>query len=284
MLSSNVSSLLPRLLAGGLALVVALAWAQKPFREYPSMEGASSEAKLPPDFQVPADFVLGRLMYESGAGQGAGQGGGRGGRGGGSWTVDYPRGDRTLAIALRRLTRIDVRSVEQPVSPDDGDDIYNWPYLHVGMPSNWNLSDAQAAKIRQYLLRGGFLLGDSFFGTREWEGFEVGMKKIFPDREIIDIPESDAIFSIVYGIKQKYQVGNFRSMQRSGGAVTYRADGKDPQWRGIRDDQGRMVAVMTFNNDLGDSWQLADNPEYPVKFSDLGIRLAVNFVTYTLTH
>ena len=268
------------MLGGGLALVVALAWAQKPFREYPSMEGASSEAKLPPDFQVPADFVLGRLIYESGGGQG----GGRGGRGGGSWTVDYPRGDRTLAVALRRLTRIDVRSVEQPVSPDDGDDIYNWPYLHAGMPSNWNLSDAQAAKIRQYLLRGGFLLCDSFFGTREWEGFEVGMKKIFPDREIIDIPEGDAIFSIVYGIQQKYQVGNFRSMQRSGGAVTYRADGKDPQWRGIRDDKGRMVVVMTFNNDLGDSWQLADNPEYPVKFSDLGIRLAVNFVTYTLTH
>ena len=91
----------------------------------------------------------------------------------------------------------------------------------------------------------------------EWEGFEVGMKKIFPDCEIIDIPEGDAIFSIVYGIKQKYQVGNFRSMQRSGGAVTYRADGKDPQWRGIRDDQGRMVAAMTFNNDLGGSWQLA---------------------------
>ena len=256
--------------------VIALAWAQQPFRVYPAMEGASSEAPLPSDYQVPADFVLGRLMFDSGRGGG--------GRGGGSWTVDYPRGDRFLAQALRRLTRIDVRSVEQPVSPDDGDDIYNWPYLHVGMPSNWNLTGQQAAKIREYLLRGGFLLCDSFFGTREWEGFEIGMNKIFPNREIIDIPEGDPVFGIVYEIRDKYQVANYRSMLRSGGAVTYRADGKEPKWRGIRDDKGRLVVVMTFNNDLGDSWQLADSVAYPEKYSALGLRLAVNFISYTLSH
>ena len=64
--------------------------------------------------------------------------------------------------------------MEQPVNPDDGDEIYYWPYLHVGMPTNWNLSDAQAAKIREYLLRGGFMVCDSFFGTREWDGFVAG--------------------------------------------------------------------------------------------------------------
>jgi hypothetical protein len=257
---------------------------QRPFREYTPMEGRDSEAALPPDYLNKAELVLGRLMYPSGGagGFGRGRGGGNWLNGGTNWTVDYPRGDRTFALAIRRLTRIDVRSVEQPVNPDDGDEIYYWPYLHVGMPTNWNLTDSEAAKIREYLLRGGFMLCDSFFGTREWEGFVAGMKKIFPDREIVDLPPEEPIFHTAYDVQERFQVGNYRSMQRSG--VTYRADGKEPAWRGVRDDHGRVVVAITFNNDLGDSWQLADNPEYPQKFSYLGIRLGVDFVIYTMTH
>src|ERR1019366_3959769 len=111
-----------------------------------------------------------------------------------SWTVDYPRGERTFATAIRRLPRIDVRSVKQPTSPDDGDDIFYWPYLHAGMPTAWSFSEAQAAKIREHLLRGGFLVCDSFFGTQEWEGFLRGIRQIFPDREIEDVPDNDPIF------------------------------------------------------------------------------------------
>jgi hypothetical protein len=271
------------MLVAALPALLTGLWAQRPFREYIPMEGRDSEAALPADYQNKAEFVLGRLMYPSGGG--FGRGGGRGGNwlnGGTNWTVDYPRGDRTFSVAIRRLTRIDVRSVEQPVNPDDGDEIYYWPYLHVGMPTNWNLTDAQAAKIREYLLRGGFMLCDSFFGTQEWEGFLVGMRRIFPDREIVDLPEEDAIFHTAYDVKERYQVGNFRSMLRNGN--TYRADGSVPYWRGVRDDKGRVMVAITFNNDLGDSWQLADDPRYPQKFSFLGIRLGVNFVIYTMTH
>ena len=253
---------------------------QRPFREYVPMEGRDSAAALPADYTNQAELVLGRLMYPSGGG--VGRGGGNWLNGGTNWTVDYPRGDRTFALAIRRLTRIDVRSVEQPVNPDDADEIYHWPYLHVGMPTNWNLSDAQAAKIREYLLRGGFMLCDSFFGTREWEGFMAGMKKIFPDRVVVDLPLEEAIFHTAYDVQERYQVANYRSMVGRG--VTYRADGKEPHWRGVRDDNGRVVVAITFNNDLGDSWQLADNPEYPQKFSYLGIRLGVDFVIYTVTH
>ncbi len=81
-----------------------------------------------------------------------------GSEGGTSWAVDYPRGDRYFARILKRLTTIDVRSVEQPVNPDDGDDIFDWPYLIVGLPGFWDLTDAQVKKIREYLDRGGFLL------------------------------------------------------------------------------------------------------------------------------
>jgi hypothetical protein len=255
---------------GAVALALsAVALAQKPFRTYQAMEGAASEAELPADFQTKSEFVLGRLMYPSSGGRGA------------SWTVDYPRGDRTFAAAVRRLTLVDVRSVEQPVDPDDANDIFFWPYLHAGMPTAWTFTDAQAKKIRDYLLRGGFMVCDSFFGTQEWAGFEKGIKRIFPDRDIEDIPDSDPIFHGVFNLEKRTQVGNFRS-RRSG--KWYRADGETPQWRGIRDDRGRVVVAINFNNDLGDSWQLADNPEYPEKFSSMGIRLGVNYVVYSLTH
>ena len=126
------------------------------------------------------------------------------------------------------------------------------------------------------------MLCDSYFGDTEWEGFKIGLKKIFPDREVEDLPEGDPIFHTVFDINEKHQVANFRSMQGAG--RTYRGNGSDPKWRGIRDERGRVMIMMTFNNDLGDSWQLADNPAYDEKYSSLGIRLGVNFVVYTMTH
>lgn len=259
-------------LAVGVFILVAFLYAQKAFRTYTPIEGADSEANLPPDYQTPAELVLGRLMYPSG----------RRGFGGASWTVDYPRGDRTFAVAIRRLTRVDVRSVEQPVNPDDGDDIFNWPYIHVGMPSTWNLSREQGAKIRDYLDRGGFMTFDSFFGDVEWEGFEAGLKLIYSDRVVEEIPDEDPIFNTVYDLQKRYQVGNYRSL--IGRGVPYRGNGSEPHFRTIRDEKQRATVAINFNNDLGDSWQLADNPHYPVKYSDLGIRLGVNYVTYALSH
>jgi hypothetical protein len=255
------------LLAAGALAFCALA--QRPFRTYEPMEGAASEAELPADFNNKTEFVLGRLMYPASGWRGA------------SWTVDYPRGDRTFAAAIRRLTLVDVRSVEQPVDPDDGNDIYYWPYLHVGLPASWYFSPAQAAKIRDYLQRGGFLMVDSFFGTEEWRGFERGMHQILPGRVIEELPDDDPIFHGVFNMEKRSQVGNWYA-RRNG--RWYRADGDTPYWRGIRDDHGRVVVMINFNNDLGDSWQLADNPEYPERFSSMGIRLGVNYVVYSLTH
>ena len=60
--------------------------------------------------------------------------------------------------------------------------------------------------------------------------------------------------------------------------------GKVPHWRGIYDDHNRIIVAMCHNMDLGDSWEHADNPEYPAKFSDLGLRIGVNYVVYAMTH
>lgn len=267
----------------GVALLAcsALVYAGREFRVYRSME-READIELPSDYHVPAEFVVGRLMYPSRGGGRMGRGGGNWTEGGTNWAVDYPKGDRTFIRLLKRLSLIDARSVEQPVNPDDGDDIFDWPFLIVGMPGSWELTDEQAAKIREYLLRGGYLLCDSFFGTREWAGFEIGLKQIFPDRPVIDLPDDHPMFHTVYDLAERKQVGNFRSMMGRG--VPYRDDGAISQWRGIVDDEGRVMVAIAFNNDLGDSWQLADEPQYPQEDSNLGIRLGVNYAVYALTH
>jgi hypothetical protein len=259
-------------LAGALAIAAGALWAQREFRVYPNMEGADSGSELPADYQVPGEFVMGRLMYSNGDRR----------RPGMSWTVDYPRGDRTFAKLMRRLTTASVRSVEQPVSLDDGDDVYNWPFLIVGLPGSWDLNDAEAAKLRDYLLRGGFLMADSFFGSEEWEGFFNGLRKVFPDRPVVELPDDHPIFHVLYELGQRKQVSNYRSLRDR--SLPYRNDGADPHWRAILDDDGRVMVVICFNNDLGDSWQWADAPDYPQGDSNLGIRLGINFAVYAMTH
>jgi hypothetical protein len=255
-----------------LALALALprpAAAQREFREYPSFEGRNGMTALPPDYDQPAEFVVGRLMYP---------GGGR------SWAVDYPKGDRTLASLLRRFTRLDVRSVEQPVDPDDEGDIYYWPFLIAGLAGNWRLNDEQAATLREYLLRGGFIYFDSFFGSGDWLGFEIGLKQIFPDRRIIEIPEHHPVLNIVYDVSElkHVQIPHFQSLLGGGGG--WLSDGREPQWLGIEDDAGRLMVLIGFNNDTPDAWQWADEPRYPAEAANLGLRIGVNIATYLMTH
>ncbi len=253
-------------------------YAQLPFREYLSAERGST-GPLPADWDVPAEFVVGRLMYPPNNCSGFGLGGDWT-RGGTSWTVDYPRGDRTFANILERLTVLDVRSVEQVVNLDAGDDVFHWPFLMVAMPGSWELTEAQAAKLREYLLRGGFLLADSFFGTREWECFMQSLRRVFPDRPVVELPADHPVFNVVYDFPERRQIHNWRTLGRGG----YRADGAEPSWRAILDDDGRVMVAMSFNNDMGDSWQHADDPSYPQEDSHMGLRLGVNYVIYSMTH
>jgi hypothetical protein len=270
-------------LAAGL-LFAAAAWAEREFRVYRSFEEQADDVALPPDWNKPAGFVIARLMYPS-AFRGFGRFGRFGGdwhQGGTTWAVDYPRGDRTYASLLRRLTTIDVRSVEQPVNLEDGDDVFDWPYLIVGLPGFWELTDEHTAKLREYLLRGGFLFCDSFFGSDQWEGFAEGLHRVFPDRQIIDLPDDHPLFHAVYDVDPKGQVPNMNSLM--GGGSGYLGDGAVPHWRGIVDDNGRVMVAIAFNNDVSDSFQWADYPDYPAAGASLGLRIGVNFAVYALTH
>jgi hypothetical protein len=107
------------------------------------------------------------------------------------------------------------------------------------------------------------------------------MKKVFPDREIVDLPDSEQIFHVIYDLDGRYQVPGEGAWNRG---MTYEFDGYNPAWRGIHDDKGRIMVAICHNMDLGDSWEHADNPNYPEKFSALGIRIAVNYIGYAMTH
>jgi hypothetical protein len=277
------------LLAGaGAALFSAIYAAERrPFRVYRSME-AYDNVELPPDYEEQTEWVFARLMYPQGPRARFGGfrrfGGGDWREGGTSWTQDYPRADRHFAEALRRLSRIHVRSVEQPVNLDDGDDAFNYPWMNAGELGDWKLTPSQAATLREYLLRGGTLMLDDFWGTDEWDRFAESMHLVFPDRPIVEIADDDPIFHIVYDLGDRYLVPGQWGLRSDCLCRNEEQGGGTPHWRGIYDDHGRVMVAMTFNNDIGDSWEWADDPRYPEQFSALGIRLGVNYVVYSMTH
>ena len=268
----------------GLAFLGA-SYAQKPFREYPGVE--YNDYPIPPDWAEKTEWAFARLMYPPMPGvHGRGRfGWGRFGmsdwtQGRSNWTTDYPRSDRHFSAALRRLTRVHARSAEEPVNLDESDQ-YNWPWLYAVEVGHWNLTDPQAKLMREYLLRGGFFMCDDFHGTEEWSVFVRSMARVFPDRPIVEIPNPDAIFHTIYDLDGRYQVPGAQFIRSH---RTYEYDGVEPHWRGIYDDKGRLMVAICFDMDLGDSWEHADNPEYPEKFSALGIRIGVNYVVYAMTH
>lgn len=261
------------------ATVFGLLYAQRPFRQYPSVEYGES-LPLPPDWQRQAEWTFARLMYPPGPLDGyAGRFDGDWREGLSLWTQDYPRADRAFSQAVRRLTRVDARSVEQPVSLDDGDEIYNWPWLYAVQVGEWGLTQAEEKKLRDYLLRGGFFMADDFHGSEEEAYFENTMKQVFPDRPIVDIPDNDPIFHTIFDLDDRYRITGAEHL-----AVGYKGNGKVARWEGIYDDKGRVMVAISLNSDIGDSWEWSDTPQYPLKFSDLGMRIGVNYVVYAMTH
>ena len=264
-----------------LLLITAVYAFQKPFKEYPGLE--YTKYKLPPDFQEKTEWVFARLMYPPvGPYYGGVEFNGTWKEGGSNWTMDYPRSDRHLAQAVRRLTRISTRSVEEPIDLDDKD-VYDWPWLYGVEVGHWSLTDEQAKTMREYLLRGGFFMCDDFHGEVEWNTFTASMRKVFPDRPIVEIADADPIFHTMYDLDQRFQVPGALYLE-TGKTYEKGESGKTPHWRAIYDDRGRVMVAMCHNMDLGDSWEHADNPEYPARFSDLGIRLGVNYIVYSMTH
>lgn len=231
-----------------------------------------------------AEFSWSRLQYSSRLG-----GGGYGGFGGFGfgrgmpWSRDYPKADRQFLIALNRLTRINGRTTEQVVSIDS-DDIFNYPFMYAVQTQAWTFTDEEAKRMREYLLKGGFLMVDDFHGTQDWANFMEGMRQVFPDAQrwpVVDLTDNDEIFHVLYDMNDRFQVPGEQYV-RTG--LTYEKDGYVPKWRAIRDDKGRVMVAICHNMHLGDAWEWADDPEYPEQYASMAFRVGLNYVMYSMTH
>ena len=253
--------------------------AQRPFKEYPGRE--YNDFPVPPDWNTKTEWTRARLRCP---GVFSGWGGDL------NWTTDYPRSDRHLLQGVRRLTRIDTRSVEQVVDLDGTDDVYNWPMMYAVEVGHWALPDDQAKQLREFLLRGGFLMVDDFHGDEpyhgvmsEWQTFLVSIKKVFPDRPIVELENSSPIFHTVYDLDHRVQVPGWQ-WYRSGREYEAGDTGKVAHWRAIFDDKGRVMVAICHNMDLGDAWEWSDDPRYPEKWATLAYQIAMNYFIYDLTH
>ena len=259
-------------LVGSLGVVMVALGAfgfQASFRQFPYLE--DDPAPVPPDAYEKTEWAFARLMYPSGPY-------GRWGRG--SWPTDYPKADRQFVQGVRRLTRIHTRSSEQVVDLDS-DEIFNWPWIYAVEVGHWSLTDAQCMKLREYLLRGGFLMVDDFHGTWEWEVFMASMSRVFPDRPVVEIDGKDAIFHVLYELSDRIQVPGLQYLYTGS---TFEKDGVVAHWRGIYDDKGRIMVAICFDQDNGDAWEWADLPQYEEKYTSQAYRLGINYIIYAMTH
>ena len=267
------------IIALGFCLAGALFAAQRPFRQYPGVEYATYP--LPEDIHEPFEWVFARLMYPPLRYGARFRWAGDWTQGFTAWTIDYPHGDRNMSNAVKRLTRIQARSFEQPVNLDDGDDVYNWPWLYAVEVGNWDLTGPQTQKLRDFLLRGGFMMVDDFHGTQEWANFIASMDRVFPDRPIVDISDGDPIFHTLWDMNNRTQIPGLQYVYTH---RTYEHDGYIPRWRAIYDDKGRVMVAICHNMDLGDSVEHSDNPLYPQTYSEEGMKVFLNYVIYAMSH
>ena len=210
--------------------------------------------------------------------------GGRGNR----WMNDFPDSDWNFSYRLQELTSMKVDPNGVVIELTDPD-IFNYPFLFMNGVGSLQFSPVEAIALRRHLLNGGFLMVDDFWGEDEWSRMRDEMKMVLPGREPVDLPLSHSIFHIVYDMKVKPQVPDIRTW-RSGQTFEYNHGGspgdKLPHFQAYHDDNGRIVALLCHNNDLGDGWEREGAnavyfETYSVPFS---YPMGINIITYAMTN
>ena len=251
-----------RLLAGALCAHIA-------GFAYPEDAAANEthDAQGPRAFHT--EFQLARLQYRSVRDRGWRP----------RWLTDYPEADLHLLRGVNRLTNIRAADESRLVSLMD-DDLFDYPLLYAVEPGAWYFDAEESLRLREYLERGGSLLVDDFHGSYEWQGFVAGIRRVLPNRRIIDIPRGHPIFHTVFDLDEPVQIPGIAAAMRG---MTHERDGYTPHWRAIADDDGRFMVVINFNMDLGDAWEHADVPFYALRYTNDAYKYAINYIVYAMT-
>jgi hypothetical protein len=239
-------------------------------------------------------FTFVRVEYNSGGGRGGrrgGFGGGFGGsygygRGWARWATDFPDSDLNFSFRLQQLTSLKVNPnpiTRKLTDPDLGD----YPFLYMIEPGGLSFSEEEVKALREYLFNGGFLMVDDFWGPNEWENFHNEIKRVFHDRDYVELESDHDIFTCVYRLKEKPQVPSIHEWGWSGRTWEDHGPGSETvHYRAFFDDKDRMVALICHNTDLGDGWEReGENEEYFHQFSERkSYPMGINIVTYAMTH
>jgi hypothetical protein len=222
-----------------------------------------------------------RLQYTSVRGEALGQG----------WLTDYPDADNNLMVRMSQLTHARVAwwKEGQPgyanVRMTDSQ-LYHCPFLFASDVGTVQFDGTEIEQLRSYLLKGGFLWVDDFWGTRAWEQWAQQITRVLPEFKIVDIPLDHPLLNYVYHVKKIPQVPSIQYWRRSGGLTSERGeDSAVPHLRGIFDDNNRLLVVITHNTDIADGWEReAEDDAFFYRFSWDSYALAVNIVMWSITH
>jgi len=258
----------------GLAATAAAQWGRLP-------EGPWVPPRFrPPGFQDGA-FTHCKLMYRSVRSEANGMG----------WATDYPYAAINLLTRVKELTktRVSMSADGEPnywVVRATDDALFDCPFTMATDVGTAAFTDEEAAGLRAYLLKGGFLWVDDFWGTRAWEQWSGEMRKVLPEFSIVDVPADHPIRTSMFTVAKLPQVTSINFWRRSGGYTSERGpDSPVANFRMIADAHGRIMVLMTHNTDIGDSWEReGEDHEFFLQFSPEGYAVGINAVLYNLTH
>jgi hypothetical protein len=263
------------------ATVVAQFRGRRGYRGRPGPEGELTDRRGVPDWEVDPHFksdlfTFVRVKY----------GGGRGGWGGG-WTTDYPDADLNFSYRLQQVTSLKVNPTPKVLELTD-ESLFDYPFIYIVEPGGLEFTEEEVAALRKYLLNGGFLMVDDFWGEYEWENFHEQITRVFPEKEPEELPLEHPIFHCVFDLKEKPQLPSIGIAQRyRGTGITWeREDAKVPHYRAIFDDKRRIMVMICHNTDNGDGWEREGEDEwYFREFSEKkAYPVGINIVFYAMTH
>lgn len=270
----------------GAAIVALLSLTLAGLAQRGRFPGVAEEVDTPPVFAKDAEFHFIRVEYTDLPGFSRGfRNVSRNGRANGWWAQDWPDADNHFTVGVGRLTRIDVGEPRHVGLTDP--QLFEYPWIYVTQAANWDLSDAEVNQLREYLMRGGFLVTDDFWGEAEWDYFQETMQRVLPNQPIPDIQETDSVMHVLYDIRDKdrtYIPGSRHLRYGPGGTTQVMQQGNPPAWRAMYDNKNRMVVAVNYNTDVGDAWEFADAPYYPAEMTILAYRYGINYIIYSLTH
>jgi hypothetical protein len=213
--------------------------------------------------------------------------------GGQGWWTDYPDADINFSIRLSELTKTRVSKARgnEPnhlVIRLSDDALFQCPYLHMEDVGTLQFSDDEVLRMREYLLKGGFLWVDDFWGPEAWSQWEYEIHRVLPPNEyaIHDLTRDHPFWRTMFLIEKLPQIPSINYWMRNGGETSERGwESEEPHIRGISDKHGRLMVLMTHNTDISDAWEReGEDPRYFYLFSPNGYAVGINVVVYAMTH